>query len=450
VAAVLDWEIQKGLAEVVDMVDEIHLLAAERELLLVKEAVEWFRPLANDPKQLLKVEYNMLKKRISVIRRCNTSRGKERETDSLPGEGRQCLLQTLETEKIEMIHRMKTYSRSISPEAAATPNSERSESSKRTTKEAGGLIFTKEPAALLADLADKRLEMSNFIFSKSLGKSRHLRRQNSTVFPTLHSAILFGTEKEAQSSITSTDRAAELDDFFKRTIAHVAAERGRVHLLTATLIDQRKLLDTRDAWNLTPLMIAVICGHLNCCKLLIDAGFDRYARDSKMRHLLSIAVKSGHYPIVEYLVEDLKFPVDDSSGGRLCSPIHDAIESENLQICKLLIDFGADVYTPFNDKTPQDLAFEKGGIWQLITNKIDSLNENQGAAASVHAGYPDGFASQSNIANGIDHTVHLQHTPDFQPYPPHSSNSNTASYHAASNPNPQHFSYPWTQDRQWP
>jgi len=283
--------------------------------------------------------------------------------------------------------------------------------------------------------------VSNFISSRSHGNSRRLRRQDGKEFPTLHRILLFGTEEEARSWIASTDRVAELVDFFKRTIAHVAAERGRVHLLTATLIDQQKLLDTRDAFHLTPLMIAVIRGHLNCCKLLIEANFDREVRDSKMRNLLSIAVRSGHYPIVEYLVKDLRFQVNDNSGGRLCSPIHDAIESENLPICELLIDRGADVCAAFNNKAPLDLASEKGqiGIWQLITNKIGSLNENQVAAASAHAGY----ASHSNIANGIDPSASLQYTPGFQPYYAHCFNPNTTLNYAADNPNPQQFPHPW-------
>src|SRR5271163_1619626 len=97
VATILAFTIQGGVAKVVEMVDETHHLA-ELALLLVKEAVEWFRRLANDSSRLLEVEYSMLNKRISVIRRRNTSRGKERETDFLPGERRQFLLQTLEIE----------------------------------------------------------------------------------------------------------------------------------------------------------------------------------------------------------------------------------------------------------------------------------------------------------------------------------------------------------------
>jgi ankyrin repeat protein len=247
-------------------------------------------------------------------------------------------------------------------------------------------------------------------------------------FPKLHRAILFGTELEARSWLESNEQSVECVDFFKRTIAHVAAERGRVHLLEDILLERRRSFDTRDAFNLTPLIIAVMHGHLDSCRLLLEAKFEREARDSTGRNLLSIACRRAHHHIVEYLVNHLEFPLNDHRGGYTCSPIHDAIESGNFQICRLLINLGADLNTPFNNKRPANLALEKGHdqILHLINKKaeepsITGLNSN--GAAPAYTGFPSEPILQYNMVANNDHPFPQQYSPnghmhDMTPYAP--------------------------------
>ena len=317
-ATYLAWMIRKELAGVVQKVDASHC-SAEHVLLLVQEAVHRFRCLANDPQVLLELEYEMLDKRVRVAQQSATPKGKQRETVSLGYKGRPLHQQTLEMERNQLICKIKSSSRSVSPEAASTPSSDRSAGSKRIMKQAGGLFFSRETANLLEG-SSATSHVSDYISARSLAKNRRLRGKERVEFPALHIALLFATEQEARSWarwLESNNENVELVDFFKRNVAHVAAEVGRVHLLNAVLPGHRKSLDTTDAFGLTPLIIAVLHGRLACCKLLIDAGFARDVRDSRGRNLLSIACRRRHLRIVKYPHSRTQDFSPSSSCGRL-------------------------------------------------------------------------------------------------------------------------------------
>jgi hypothetical protein len=399
VAEFLAWQIEHELDSVTQKVDVDHC-SAEHVLLLVQDAVHRFRRLTSNPEELLTLEFEILNKRIQVVQRSNNHNEKRRETMSQGTKGRLIYLQTLEMERNKVIDQLKLSSRSTSPEAASTPSSDGSAASKRIMRQAGGLFFSKETTNLIKD-SPNTSHISKYISARSFVKSRNLRGKYRIEFPALHRAFLFGTESEARSWLESDDGNVELVDFFKRKVAHVAAQAGRVHLLSAVLTGHSNSLDTPDAFGLTPLTIAVIHGHLDSCKRLIEAGFKRNTRDSTGRNLLSIACRRRHLHIVEYLINDLKFPPCDNGGRFFCSPIHDAIESGDWKICAFLINSGADVRQPFNKKTPGDLALEKGqtSILQLINQTIASSGGDQVDAVSAHLGYQHGPNLQYNFGD---------------------------------------------------
>lgn len=367
--------IQQVLTCAVQYVDETDD-SAECILLLLQEAVQRFRRLACVDDHLMGVEIQILQKRIRLVQQGNTYKGKQKDTSSLLGKDRPFHQQTLNMDLNDMLHRLESCSRAISPDTASTASDDRSEGSKQVMKHAGGLMFSRETAMLLAGSPDKQTSIttaiSHYTSLKSHAKPRRPAHQGSIHFPALHRAILFGTEQEARSRLQSTERSLESADFFRRNIAHVAAEKGRIQLLENILPALRAKFDTRDCFNLTPLIITVMHGHLESCKLLIEAGFDRKARDSTGHNILSIAIKRRHVGIVEYLLKELDFPPSDSHGQYICSPIRDAIENGDLEICRLLIQCGADVVTPFNEKSPWTLASHKGLdlVAQYINEKI--------------------------------------------------------------------------------
>ncbi len=120
VAEYLAWTIRHELTSVVQKVDVSHC-SAEHVLLLVQEAVHRFRGITNDHEVLLELECEMLDKRVRVAQRSTTPKGKQRETISLSYKGRLLHQQTLEMERNQLIYKIKSSSRSVSPEAASTP-----------------------------------------------------------------------------------------------------------------------------------------------------------------------------------------------------------------------------------------------------------------------------------------------------------------------------------------
>jgi Ankyrin repeats (many copies) len=431
VAAHLAWKIRDELANVVQRVDASHC-SAEHVLLLVQEVVYRFRGMANDPEALLELECGMLGKRVRVAQRSTAPKGKQREAVSPGYKGRLLHQLTLEMERNQLIGKIKPSSRSVSPGAASTPSSDMSAGSKRVMKQADGLFISREIANLLEG-SSITSHVPDYILEKLFAKNRRLRGKKRVEFPALHIALLFATEQEARSSLESNNGNVELVDFFKRNVAHVAAEVGRVHLLNAVLPGYRESLDTPDAFGLTPLMIAILHGRLACCKLLIDAGFRRDVRDSRGRNLLSIACRRRHLHIVKYLVEELGFLPNDDSGGYICSPLHDAIEAEDVQISTFLIESGANVYQHFNSKSPGDLALEKEltNICQLINEKITCSGLSQVDAVSAHLGYQHEPNPQYNAGDIVDHQyVHdsrahdaASHSPNVPLYLPTTTNT---------------------------
>jgi hypothetical protein len=119
---------------------------------------------------------------------------------------------------------------------------------------------------------------------------------------------------------------------------------------------------------------------------------------------LSIACRRRHLCIVKYLIDELGFLPNDDSGKCFCSPLHDAIEAGDLQICTLLIESGANVYQRFNDKSPGELALEKKQttIWQLINENITRSGSSQVDAVSAHLGYQH---VQYSAGNNVDHLI---------------------------------------------
>jgi ankyrin repeat protein len=225
-----------------------------------------------------------------------------------------------------------------------------------------------------------------------------------------------------------------LVDFFKRNVAHVAAEVGRVHLLNAVLSGHGGLLDTTDAFGLTPLMIAVLHGRLACCRLLINAGFAGDVRDSRGRNLLSVACRRRHLHIVEYLINELGFLPNDDSGGSFCSPLHDAIEAGDVQISTFLIKSGANIYQHVNSKSPGDLALEKAlekeqtAIWQLINEKITRSGSSPLDVVSAHLGYQHEPNPQYNAGGNVDHPISQPYVHDSQVHNTASHSSNVPPY----------------------
>jgi hypothetical protein len=92
------------------------------------------------------------------------------------------------------------------------------------------------------------------------------------------------------------------------TALHAAAERGDTQVLRLLLdADGKRFLETYgmlSGWRATPLGVAAKFGHLNACRVLIDAGADVNAHDelSIGETPLSEAVQNQHADVVRLLL----------------------------------------------------------------------------------------------------------------------------------------------------
>ncbi|XP_048259222.1 inversin-B-like [Haliotis rufescens] len=182
------------------------------------------------------------------------------------------------------------------------------------------------------------------------------------------------------------------------TALHCAASRGHTSCMETLLSDCKAKVDPEDRNNCTPLFYAITLGNIDCMKMLVQHRADTAHVDNKGRspahcaalkgsqEALRVLLKNkadlwspsqqGNYPIHEathgghaeivrfFLAQSGNDDVVDlaNDDGRTC--LHIAALTNNLNICKLLLDADANVNTVMMSKgkyyTPTDAALLKG------------------------------------------------------------------------------------------
>ena len=184
------------------------------------------------------------------------------------------------------------------------------------------------------------------------------------------------------------------------TPAHIAAQRGDVVMLEILSANKSLLTDTSSC-NWTPLHLAVIYGHINCVKFLIencekstlyelttasDNSFTSYHPDDfKFYSALDIAYSLNHTEIAKLLVEHHALPslhsavmlknyralsylmfspkshffkrLDTQAEYRKCTALHLAAAFNYYEICHALLMYGASLETfDIDGNSPLDIA----------------------------------------------------------------------------------------------
>ncbi|KAK5094319.1 hypothetical protein LTR70_004212 [Exophiala xenobiotica] len=138
-----------------------------------------------------------------------------------------------------------------------------------------------------------------------------------------HLAIMTGRRKTTIGPPLCTLR--EDIDILGRNVLHLAAEVGDIEYLRWALQRIRKcgkiILERRDTFGLTPLMVAAYAGCLDTFKLFVKAGADLKAQEPTGKSILCLASMAGHEPIVTFILSQ---GVKIQDGIGFCSPIHDA------------------------------------------------------------------------------------------------------------------------------
>lgn len=177
---------------------------------------------------------------------------------------------------------------------------------------------------------------------------------------------------------------------------HCAASRGHLNCIETLLTFGGTPIDQTDCNGCTPLFYAVTLGHADCTRYLLQSGSFVHHQDRKGRSCghcgaakgqletlkliaqaggnlwlrnirgdlpIHEAIKSGRREVVIFLMEMLTDNIDlTNTIGK--SPLHVACFNNDIEMCKLLIDFGIELNSVMKQKglliTPLDVCLQKG------------------------------------------------------------------------------------------
>ena len=137
--------------------------------------------------------------------------------------------------------------------------------------------------------------------------------------------------------------------------------------------------DVNDlSYHLTPLMLAITEGEHDLIRLLLDRGADVNLKHPRNQlTAIQVAADEGDTGIIQLLVErgaPFDFDSDDSQYALL-----EAVEEDNFEMIKYLLDRGMDINTSWKGMTPLARASGEGNyemVEFLIANRADVTSAN--------------------------------------------------------------------------
>ncbi|THV43885.1 hypothetical protein BGAL_0834g00010 [Botrytis galanthina] len=165
---------------------------------------------------------------------------------------------------------------------------------------------------------------------------------------------------------------------------------GRDHCIVATyLLD--KFIDAncmKEIDTASLLQKAVVGGHVNIIKLLLEKGAEIDCRNSSNETPLMVAIHKGYLDIVKLLLE--KGARTDYGENDGATPLTMAIRYRHEDIAKLLLEHGAKIhYRNSSNETPLMIAIHKGHLdmVKLLLEKGARIDygENNGATPLIFA-----------------------------------------------------------------
>jgi len=164
---------------------------------------------------------------------------------------------------------------------------------------------------------------------------------------------------------------------------HQAVIQGDLEAVRTMLDAEPKLLESRNADNLTPLHLAAINGHITISRLLLEKGAEVDAGDNENSTALHNAAGQGHEEIVSLLVNN-GAGINHKDDNDM-TPLHFACSYGRETCAKILLEKGADGNArEINGRTPLFFTARQGSlsICKLLTAK--------GARADVYNKYDRG------------------------------------------------------------
>jgi ankyrin repeat protein len=280
---------------------------------------------------------------------------------------------------------------------------------------------------------------------------------------------------EALMTLITAKSDVSLQDKDGLTALHCAASRGFLECLEALITFGGAVVDAPDSNGCSPLFYAVTLGHADCVqfllsneafvnqqdrrgrtaahcgstkgqletiKILYNKGGNLWLRNVKGDFPLHEAVRSGRKDLVVWLLNHSPEGLLDfgNKGGK--TPLHVASLENNVELAKVLIDYGLNVNSVMRLKggllvTPLDICLQKGFRscakflllhGALPSSKLDASRAGEGPSPTVYsrrfpdhqhhrqsdsdsggAGYSSSIGFQSHY-NGYHSSFHHNHT----------------------------------------
>ncbi len=158
---------------------------------------------------------------------------------------------------------------------------------------------------------------------------------------------------------------------------HIAAYKGNLDLLKALIENDLKLLDERDAFGQTPLLLAAEKGHTDSVDYLISKSADLNAVNSEGKTALYLATVGNYSAMVKLLLKAGAMATVFVSDHKL-QPIHVAAQKGNSDLVEIFIEHNPDLLEEKDvfQQTPLLLASAKGHtkIVDYLISKRANLN----------------------------------------------------------------------------
>ena len=246
--------------------------------------------------------------------------------------------------------------------------------------------------------------------------------EQSCGLTTLQAAVCSGAGVQAKVDLVRyllQERCGIEDiDYVESTALHFAAASGCSEVVDL-LLKHGANPKVYDAEALTPLHLAVNNGHLAAVRALLNnwapvdladtdvvdadleeergAGMRASARVSvpgaslyiaKRGTALHVCAASNRVAIARFLIEKAGADVNSRKGAHGCTPLHIACRAGHIDVCRLLIDSGADLNIPDDTgETPLHRSIEHGDatvVTLLLNAGADACSQNVAGITPLH------------------------------------------------------------------
>jgi len=218
------------------------------------------------------------------------------------------------------------------------------------------LNFNKEHKLALVEEVVKAMHLSS---------EEEMEGLRQVLLPSLTCAVVSLGDRKRLQALQGYQADLSAGDHSGRTPLHVASASGQIAMVQ-WLLEKGASVHMRDSSDHTPLMAAVQNGHLEVIRLLVLAGAHLGLSSGELGLLFTSAAGQGREQVVKGLLAagvevNTTSPLNGNTG------LHSAVEGDQVEVVKLLVEAGADVNaTNRYGFTPLDIVQTLGNCTSIV------------------------------------------------------------------------------------